>query len=176
MDYSGLNLDTAAQTDPSKFNHFMQLNAAGLLGLDGTKMWSSAHVIHPLRRTVMQQLFNKYQAAFSENVRYRFRDLNQFLPQGLHNQFCILNDEAVINTVWDHRHIFSGQSNDEALAKIWAELGNTSSSRIKMLCINDLPQLAAIMPTTYDWLGKAIGGFQDNGQMPGRFSSTAHVP
>jgi hypothetical protein len=35
----------------------------------------------------------------------------------------------------------------------------TKTNDIKMLCINDLPQLKTLIPDVDTWLSQAIGGF-----------------
>ena len=136
----------------------MQLNAALIAGYDATKIFSSAHVVHPLRRAVMADLFDKYLIDFVENIKHRFRDLSQFLPQGLHNHACIAADNAIIHKAHDHFHITSGYGVGRPRAETWSLLQNATNPEIKFLCVNDLPQLEAEFPEARDWLQQAIGG------------------
>jgi len=109
VDYGDALRSQEARSDPSKFNHYMQLNAARMMGFEGSRLFSSAHVVHPLRRSVMSQLFDDSRDAFLDNIGHRFRDLSQFLPQGLHNHACIAAEEALFSETVDHLHISSGQ-------------------------------------------------------------------
>ncbi|WP_187431274.1 Exopolysaccharide phosphotransferase CpsY [Roseobacter fucihabitans] len=159
VDYRDLLANTGARDDPAKFNHFMQINAATLMGFDATRLFAAAHVVHPLRRSVMLHLFDAHPQVFANNIRHRFRDLEQFLPQGLHNHACILSGVAVLHEENDHLHIKSGQGNDHTAAQTVDLLLGLPGSEIKFLCVNDLPQLEEIMPEARDWLAQVIGGF-----------------
>lgn len=159
VDYSALLGAPQMRSNPAKFNHFMQMNAAELAGFEANRLYCSAHVVHPLRRTVMAQLFNEYGDAFRANIHHRFRDLSQFLPQGLHNHACIAAANASVNTADDHLHIKSGQGVSCPPADTWALLQAANSPQIKFLCVNDWPQLEALLPEARDWLGTVIGGF-----------------
>jgi len=159
VNYSGLIEDADAQKDPALFNHFMQANAAELCGFEADDLYSAAHVVHPLRRSIMEELFERFPEQFANNIKHRFRDISQFLPQGLHNHACISSGAAVLNMSGDHLHIKSGQGNDRAPIETWKLLQDANKSGIKFLCVNDLPQLEALIPQARVWLGEAIGGF-----------------
>jgi len=159
VDYSGLLHQPEMRDDPAKFNHFMQINAARIAGIDANRLFSSAHIVHPLRRSVMALLFDKHRDAFIENIRHRFRDLSQFLPQGLHNHACIVAGNAVVNTADDHLHIESGQGIGRPPAETWALLQSADNPEIKFLCVNDLPQLELVIPNAREWLRRVVGGF-----------------
>lgn len=161
VDYSEILTSAELRNDPSKFNHVMQLNAASMADFDATKLFSTAHVVHPLRRSVMASLFDKHREAFIDNIGHRFRDLSQFLPQGLHNHACIAAQEVVIHTADDHRHIKSGQGLGSSPAETWSLLHGATNPEIKFLCVNDLPQLEEVVPEARAWLREAIGGFPE---------------
>jgi hypothetical protein len=150
-----------ARSDPALFNYFMQVNAAELAGFGAGHYFRAAHVVHPMQRSVMARLFAQHGAAFARNVGPRFRDLDQFLPQGLHNHACLAAQAAVISGAPDHVHIHSGQGVDAArvqMARIaGAEVGAEEAEvEVKMLCINDLPQLEQSLPDIRDWLDRVI--------------------
>lgn len=161
VDYSDTLRSPIMRRDPSKFNHYMQLNAANLMGFDVNMLFSSAHVVHPLRRSVMARLFVQHRQAFIDNIGHRFRDLSQFLPQGLHNHACILAQDAVIHTTDDHRHIRSGEGLGRSLSETMSLLHSATSPEIKFLCVNDLPKLEKVISGAREWLDQAIGGFPD---------------
>jgi hypothetical protein len=107
----------------------------------------------------MAQLHSRFDAAFRDNAGYRMRDINQFSPQSLHNHACILNKTATVNPVKDHCHIYSGQgvgAVDGTIAALLKDINETLG--IKMLCINDLPQLEALYPDIRGWLAKVVTG------------------
>lgn len=147
------------RSDPAKFNYFMQLNAAKIIGFESAMVFCTAHVVHPLRRSTMARLFDHHQELFKNNIVHRFRNLSQFLPQGLHNHACITAGDAVIHTSPDHLHIRSGQGKGCPPTETWALLESVSKREIKFLCVNDLPQLEEVSPGAREWLCGAVGGF-----------------
>jgi len=157
VDYSALLQGPEQSADPALFNHFMQINAAGLAGFGADRLFNSAHVVHPMVRTVMAQLFDQHAEAFLGNIAYRFRDIAQFLPQGLHNHACIGAGNAVIQTQKDHLHVKSGQGIGLDPSETWSLLQTAAAPEIKFLCINDLPQLEALIPNVREWLWSVVG-------------------
>lgn len=158
VDSSHIAEDARALRDPALFNHFMQLNAARLLGFDAHHLFAAAHVVHPMRRSVMAQLFERFAAPFADNVSHRFRDIRQFLPMGLHNHACIARDEAILSPTLDHLHVRSGQGLDQVPQVTARLLQSATDASIKFLCVNDLPQLEQIVPDARHWISGAIGG------------------
>ncbi len=158
VDYSALLRSPEISQEPAKFNHFMQINAATLAGFEANRLFCAAHVVHPLRRTVMASLFDQYSHEFMNNIKYRFRDLSQFLPQGLHNHACIAAGTAVIHTDNDHLHIRSGQGAGGSSTETRSLLQDAVNSNIKFLCVNDLPQLEEVIPEVRQWLRRMVGG------------------
>lgn len=157
VDYNALLRARQMRTDPSKFNHFMQVNAASILGFDAFRIFASAHVVHPMRRSVMVQLFDDHRDEFVNNIHHRFRDLSQFLRQGLHNHACIKSGDVVIQTADDHVHVRSGQGLGDSPDELRDFLRRAVRAEIKFLCVNDLPQLETIIPEACNWIDSAIG-------------------
>ena len=177
VDYSEALNGSEVRRDPAKFNHYMQLNAATMMGFEATRLFSSAHVVHPLRRSVMSRLFDQHREAFGKNVAHRFRDLSQFLPQGLHNHACIIAQDAVFETSRDHLHIVSGQGIGQCPTETRSLLQKATSPEIKFLCVNDLPQLEDVVPEAREWISLAIGGFPgDKNFSSTRFSGNPSEP
>lgn len=159
VDYSAIETDPSTRADPAMFNHFMQLNAARLGGFPASRLFASAHVVHPMRRDVMAQLYDQHRTSFQDNIRHRFRDLTQFLPQGLHSHACIASGNAVLQPDRDHLHVKSGQGLGAPPSETRKLLQSALDPRIKFLCVNDLAQLEQVIPDASTWLAKAIGGF-----------------
>jgi hypothetical protein len=155
-DYGALAGNDAARDDPALFNHFMQINAAQLCGVGPARVFAAAHVVHPMRRSIMAALFDTHRAAFEANITHRFRDLSQFLPQGLHNHHCIATSMAVIRSGRDHLHIKSGQGAGDAPAITRNLLLESALSEVRFLCVNDLPQLEALVPDARALIHRAI--------------------
>ena len=160
-DYAALADDAQARDDPALFNHFMQLNAAALCGVDAGRVFAAAHVVHPFRRSVMAHLFDVHCESLEANIAHRFRDISQFLPQGAHNHHCIATEQAVIAQEVDHLHIKSGQGNGEAPHSVRSLLQPEALAGIRFLCVNDLPQLEKLVPDARALINAAIGGGVD---------------
>ncbi|MBR7887590.1 Stealth CR1 domain-containing protein [Marinomonas sp. A79] len=159
VDYSDVLSNATARKDPAKFHQFMQIQAAEMVGFPPHKLFSSAHVVHPFLRSKMAEMFDRHRDAFIDNIQYRFRNLAQFLPQGLHNHACIRDQEAVISTAEDCLHIVSGQGKGQPAEETLALLIKATDPNIKFLCVNDLPQLIDIIPDAEEIIAQAIGGF-----------------
>lgn len=157
-DYTLLARDEGAQSNPAMFNHVMQINAAELCGFPPQQVFAAAHVVHPLRRNVMAYMFTLQRAAFEENIACRFRDLRQFLPQGLHNHACIAARDSILSETVEHLHIKSGQGTGRPPEVTRALLLPAQMAQIKFLCVNDLPQLEALVPDARALIARAIGG------------------
>ncbi len=157
VDYSSLQDDVTAQNDPGKFNHYMQINAAQIIGFSARRLFAAAHVAHPFLRSEMAGLFTQYPKHFTANIAHRFRELSQFLPQSLHNHACIAARRAIFKKQRDHVHIYSGQGNGNPGDRVSTMLqAITDTTNIKMLCINDLPQLEILVPDIRSLLTQAI--------------------
>jgi len=158
-DFSALQNDPIQMADPTKFNHYMQLNAADLCGVPAQRLFRAAHVAHPCLRRTMVHLHSRFEAAFRDNARYQMRDIRQFSPQSLHNHACILQKTGTLHPVKDHYHIYSGQGVGAADGTIPALLQTIKDTPdLKMLCVNDLPQLEALYPDIRSWLAQAVTG------------------
>ena len=158
-DFGALQDDPIRMADPAKFNHYMQLNAADLCGVPAQRLFRAAHVAHPCLRRTMVHLHSRFESAFRDNARYQMRDIRQFSPQSLHNHACILQKTGTLHPVKDHYHIYSGQGVGAADGTIPALLQTIKDTPdLKMLCVNDLPQLEALYPDIRSWLAQAVTG------------------
>ena len=158
-DFGALQDDPIQMADPAKFNHYMQLNAADLCGVPAQRLFRAAHVAHPCLRRTMVHLHSRFEAAFRDNARCQMRDIRQFSPQSLHNHACLLQKIATLHPVKDHYHIYSGQGVGAADGTIPALLQTIKDTPdLKMLCVNDLPQLEALYPDIRSWLAQAVTG------------------
>ena len=158
-DFGALQNDPIQMADPTKFNHYMQLNAADLCGVPAQRLFRAAHVAHPCLRRTMVHLHSRFETAFRDNARYQMRDIRQFSPQSLHNHACLLQKTATLHPVKDHYHIYSGQgvgASDGTIPALLQTIKDTPD--LKMLCVNDLPQLEALYPDIRSWLAQAVTG------------------
>lgn len=156
-DFAGLVDDPAARDDPALFNHFMHINGAALCGYEAQCLFASAHVAHPLRRSVMARLFAEHGPDFEANIVHRFRNIGQFLPQGAHAHACLATGEFVLCAQRDHVHIKSGQGAQGDPEAVRGLLSLRAMAGIKFLCVNDLPQLEALLPDARALILRAIG-------------------
>jgi hypothetical protein len=157
VDYSDLVDDAAKRDDPAFLNHYTQMTAALLAGFHPRRMWASAHVVHPLRRSVMAALWDRFAPAFRANIGHRFRDIGQFQPMALHNHACIRDGNWMAAQVKDYLHLRSGAVIDFPPEDVRAFLRRSTLPEAKFLCVNDLPQVEAVLPDTRDWIERAIG-------------------
>ncbi|MCM0031772.1 Stealth CR1 domain-containing protein [Sandarakinorhabdus limnophila] len=156
VDQSAIAADPASRDDPALLNALTQINAAALAGFGADRLFRAAHVVHPLRRSVLARLYDQHRAAFVANLGHRFRCVSQFLPQGLHNHACIAAGVAVLHTEEDHLHLRTGAVLDYPLPQVRAYLARACQPQFKFLCVNDLPQVEAAIPDTRAWIERAI--------------------
>lgn len=155
-DSRAIEADPASRDDPTLLNALTQINAAALAGFDAERLFRAAHVVHPMRRSVLARLYEQHRAAFMANISHRFRCVSQFLPQSLHNHACIAADMAVLHSAEDHLHLRTGAVHDYPLPHVRAYLARAVLPQFKFLCVNDLPQVEAVIPETRDWIERAI--------------------
>ncbi len=160
VDHTSLLADESTRNDPARLNDFTQINAATLLGFGAESVFVAAHVVHPMRRSVFAALWAAHGDAFQTNIGHRFRDTSQFLPQALHNHACLQRNGCVVTTADDHLHLRTGAVADFPLAAVRAYLARATQPGMKFLCVNDLPQVEAVIPDTRAWIEAAIGALR----------------
>lgn len=72
----------------------IQQNAAKLAGFNS--YYNFKHTPHPLRKSTFKNYFEANPDVFIENVKHKFRNENQFTPQGLANHIEIKNKTCVL--------------------------------------------------------------------------------
>lgn len=156
VDQRAIAANPASRDDPTLLNALTQINAAELAGFGAGRMFRAAHVVHPLRRSVLAQLYDQHLPQFEANICHRFRCVSQFLPQGLHNHACIAAGNAVVQSAEDHLHLRTGAVHDYPLPHVRAYLARALKPQFKFLCVNDLPQVEAAIPDTRELIERAI--------------------
>lgn len=79
----------------AKMGHkIAQQKAALLVGFNN--YYNFKHTPHPLRKSTFENYFNANKDVFIENIRHKFRNENQFTPQGLANHIEIKNKTCVL--------------------------------------------------------------------------------
>ena len=156
-DFSHLRDCSDSQQDASLLNHYNQIEAAILIGYNAEQMFASAHAVHPMKRSVMEALFDKHQERFIQNASFRFRCISQFLPQSLHNHYCIKNGLGHVMEQRDYIHVSPDNIVQLDAVNVTGYLNSPEWEKIKFLCINDLPQLEDKFPDAHMWIETAIG-------------------
>ncbi len=157
VDYSRLEASSTARDEASLLNHFNQINAAGMIGYTADHVFESAHVVHPMLRSVMAELFETYAQECTRNAGFRFRCTDQFLPQSLHNHACLASGNAAILDTRDYLHVAVGALDQWSVDDVHAYLGTAERHEIKFLCVNDLPEVERNFPDARAWIEEAIG-------------------
>ena len=156
IDQRAIKADPASRDDPALLNIHHQINAAALAGFGADRLFRAAHVVHPLRRSILAECYDQHRPEFLANINHRFRCVSQFLPQGLHNHACIAAGDAVLHAAEDHLHLRTGAVHDYPLPHVRAYLARALQPQFKFLCVNDLPQVEAVIPDTREWIERAI--------------------
>lgn len=157
-DYSQLADDQDSRDEPSLLNHYNQINAAGIIGYGADHVFDSAHVVHPMQRSVMATLFDTYHEQFVRNAGFRFRCTEQFVAQSLHNHACLASGNAAILDTRDYLHVAVGAFDKWSVDDVHAYLEGAERHDIKFLCVNDLPEVERNFPEARVWISEAIGG------------------
>jgi hypothetical protein len=158
VDYSHLPECEESRDEAALLNHYNQIKSAEMMGYGAHHIFASAHVVHPILRSVMASLFESHRPAFAANCAYRFRSTEQFLPQSLHNHHCIAEGQATVLDARDYLHIGVGALRSWTTQEIETYLTSEERRGIKFLCINDLPEVERAYPQARKWIETAIAG------------------
>jgi hypothetical protein len=156
-DYSALVDCPIKRLELALLNHFNQINSANRSGYGADRIFLSAHVVHPMKKSVMATLFAEHREAFIENIAHRFRCTGQFLPQSLHNHACIRDGSATILEANDYLHLPVGMFDENTLDQVRANMRTAAAPAIKFLCVNDLPALEQNIGNARAWIEQTIG-------------------
>jgi hypothetical protein len=137
-------------------NFYNQIEAANLAEYSAEHMFAIAHVVHPMQRSIMAELFAEHTELFIANGSFRFRSTEQFLPQSLHNHYCIKNDLGRIQHQRDYIHVAANPQTIWTNAQVDGFINSTEMSDLKFLCINDLPEVERRFPNARRWIEAAI--------------------
>jgi hypothetical protein len=158
VNYSHLPDCDESRDDPSLIFHYNQINAASMIGYTAENIFDSAHVVHPMLRSVMAGLFDTHRDAFISNAAFRFRCTEQFVAQSLHNHACLAAGNAAILDTADYLHVAVGAFEKWSADDVHAFLASAERHAVKFLCVNDLPEVERNYPEARAWIEEAIGG------------------
>lgn len=156
VDYAHLTDCGESRDEAALLNFYNQIEAGEMAGYSAEHMFSSAHVVHPMQRSIMAKLFQMHKARFVANSAHRFRSTAQFLPQSLHNHYCIKNGLGRIHEQRDHIHVGVDASMEWTPAQIDKFLDGEAWEDMKFLCVNDLPEIERRYPDARRWIEAAI--------------------
>ena len=156
VDYARLQGCEDSRDEAALLNHYNQINAASIAGYSANHMFASAHVVHPMRRSIMAGLFDTHRDRFIRNSAFRFRCTDQFLPQSLHNHHCIKNGLGSIHATHDYLHVAANAIDKWSTPEVHEFLSSTSRAQIKFLCVNNLPEVERRFPKARAWIEEAI--------------------
>ncbi len=155
-DYSHLPDCEASRDEASLLNQYNQINAANMVGYSASHVFDSAHVVHPMQKSVMADLFEIHAAAFAHNASFRFRCTQQFVAQSLYNHACLAKGNAAILDTNDYLHIAVGAFDTWSTGDVNAYLSGTKWHAVKFLCVNDLPEVERNFPGARARIEQAI--------------------
>jgi hypothetical protein len=145
---------------PDKENSFHGSNkllGAEMLGYTPEHFFSSGHVIYPLLRPAMEELFEEFTPAFVANAGYRFRNHQQFWPISVHDHLLLKSDRARVVAPRKMAH-FSKRYCDAASPDVLeARLKQLTDGTMRMACINYLEAVMHKVPDAVRYLSEATG-------------------
>jgi hypothetical protein len=156
VDYAHLPDCDESRDEAGLLNHYNQIKSAGMLAYDANHIFASAHVVHPMQKSIMAELFGAHRDQFVKNSAYKFRCTEQFLPQSLHNHACLKAGKGRILEVRDYLHVAVGAFETWSVEDVHAFLGSAERHDIKFLCVNDLPDVERNFPDARLWIEEAI--------------------
>lgn len=111
-----------------------QYRAAQLAGFSD-RVLLAPHTPHPLRKRTLRDYFDLNPRAFSENIRHKFRDMQQFVPVGLANHLELASGTAVHSPKKDHALICFNRDSDTTLER---KLDALEAGTDRFLCVQGL--------------------------------------
>jgi len=139
------------------FNAYNKLVGAEMLGYTAERFFTAHHVIYPLLRPVMEQLFEEFQPAFLANAKYRFRDRKQFWPISLHDHLLLKSNRARMALPQNSAHFPVGYCSTASPDDLEVRLKQLTHDTMRMTCINHLEAVIDKVPDAMRYLADATG-------------------
>ena len=119
-------------------NLLLQINSARLAGFN-FKYFKSPHVPHPIRKQTLSDFFESNPLLLSENIQYKFRNLNQFSAIYLANHLEIKNKKVIFAEKNDFLML-----NGELEIKMTFEskINKIKNQDVRFLCIQSLERFS----------------------------------
>jgi Stealth protein CR2, conserved region 2/Stealth protein CR1, conserved region 1 len=141
----------------NSFNGGGKLLGAEMLGFTSELFFSSGHMMYPLLRPVMEELFAEFGPAFVANASYRFRNRRQFLPISAHDHLLLKSDRARVVKPRDAVHFSVRHCLTASPAALEARLKQLADGTIRFACINYLEAVIDKVPNAMEYLSQATG-------------------
>ena len=134
-----------------------KLLGAEMLGYTADHFFSSGHMIYPVLRSAMQELFDEFQPAFLANAAYRFRNRNQFWPISAHDHLLLKSDRARVVKPSNSAHFSVRYCLTGSPDALEARLKQLSDGTMRFACINHLEAIIDKVPDGMSYLSEATG-------------------
>lgn len=115
-----------------------QIKGAELAGME-KKYFRSPHVPHPVKTETLAKFFGANPETFSENIKYPFRDINQFSVFALANHLELQNDSALLKTANDVLMI-NGEMDFAFILK--RKIQRIKNREVQFVCLQGLERLS----------------------------------
>jgi hypothetical protein len=139
------------------FNAYNKLVGAEMLGYTAERFFTAHHVIYPLLRPAMEQLFEEFQPAFLANAKYRFRDHKQFWPISVHDHLLLKSNRAQMALPQNSAHFSMGYCSTASPDDLEVRLKQLTDGTMRMTCINHLEAVIDKVPDAMRYLSDATG-------------------
>jgi Stealth protein CR2, conserved region 2/Stealth protein CR1, conserved region 1 len=148
----------AARPDKvESFHGSNKLLGAEMLGYTPEHFFSSGHVIYPLLRPAMEELFEKFKPEFLANAAYRFRNREQFWPISAHDHLLLNSDRARVVPLSHSSHLSKRYCLTASASDLEARLKQLAEPTVRMACINVLEAVVDKVPDAIGYLSQATG-------------------
>jgi Stealth protein CR2, conserved region 2/Stealth protein CR1, conserved region 1 len=141
----------------NSFHGNNKLLGAEMLGYTPERFFSSAHMIYPVLRPAMEELFEEFKPAFLANAGYRFRNRNQFWPIAAHDHLLLKSDRAQVVKPRDTAHFSVRYCLTASPDALEARLKQLADGTMRMACINYLEAVVDKVPDALDYVSQATG-------------------
>jgi hypothetical protein len=134
-----------------------KLLGAEMLGYTSEHFFSSGHLVYPLLRPVMGELFEEFKPAFLANAGYRFRDRKQFWPVSAHDHLLLKSDRARVIKPSNSAHFSVRYCLTASPTALEARLKQLGDGTMRFACINHLEAIIDKVPDALRYLSEATG-------------------
>lgn len=147
-----------------------RLNAANMVGVEPGRLFRSSHVCHPMRKSLVEEFYAQHPGAFERNIRFRFRNRDQFLISTAVEHLAIAKGAANIRSDSDCRFITYQNCPAGATKVARRHVQRLFGWGVKLACINNFESLVETCPELLPLLEQR---FAPNSKLPRRWGPHA---